>query len=264
MLTFFTLLAVACYLIATGMQWQILQNSRPQSQTTKWLGAIGWLSHTLCLYLQLHHQGGLDLGLFNVASLIGWLVAGMVLLSSLRQPIDNLYLGVFPMAAATALVDLLIPESGAAKPYSAGVISHILLSILAYSIFTIAVLQSLLLQQQERALKHHHTRGLVATLPPLQTMEQLLFEMLGTGLALLTGALLTGFLFFEDFFAQHLLHKTVLSLIAWVLYAVLLAGRTLFGWRSRTAVRWTIGGFATLALAFFGSKIVLELFLRSQ
>ena len=261
MLTGLALLALICYLAATAQQWQILQQSSPASSRTKWLGGAGWLIHTMTLYLQLHHGNEINLSLFNVASLISWLVAGIVLVSSLRQAIDNLYIGVFPLAAITSLLSALLPETAAAKPYSGGVISHILLSILAYSIFTIAVLQALLLQQQEKALKGHSTRGLVATLPPLQTMERLLFEMLGTGLALLSAALLTGFLFVDDLFAQHLVHKTALSIIAWLLYAVLLAGRWFFGWRSRTALRWTVGGFAVLAFAFFGSKIVLELFI---
>lgn len=262
MLMIFTLVAVVLYAAATGLQWQELKkDARHPSPRIKLIGAGAWLTHTISLYLLLHQDGAINLSLFNVGSLISWLVAGIVLISSLRQAISNLYLGVFPLAAWAALISLMVPETASSKPYSSGVIVHILLSILAYSLFTISVLQAILLHLQEKALKTHKTRGLVTTLPPLQVMERLLFESLGTGLALLTGSLLTGFLFFDDFFAQHLIHKTALSIIAWLLYAALLTGRTLFGWRSRTAIRWTVGSFSVLALAFFGSKIVIELFI---
>jgi ABC-type uncharacterized transport system permease subunit len=86
--------------------------------------------------------------------------------------------------------------------------------------------------------------------------------VLAAGLALLTLGIVAGFMFVEDFMAQHLLHKTVLSLIAWVIFAVLLWGRFRRGWRGRTAVRYTLAGFAVLMLGFFGSKFVLELILQ--
>lgn len=254
-----SLASIVFYAMATRQQWKKLQQGNANPTQIKLLGATGWLTHTFSLYLLLHQEGGIDLSLFNVGSLISWLVAGIVLLSSLRQSVENLYLGVFPLAAWAVLMSLVIPVSYDAKPYSTGVISHILLSILAYSLFTVSLVQAVLLHKQEKALKTHNTRGLVATLPPLQVMERLLFESLTIGLVLLSGSLLTGFLFFDDFFAQHLLHKTVLSIVAWLLYSTLIIGRIVFGWRSRTAIRWTIGGFSALALAFFGSKFVIEL-----
>jgi ABC-type uncharacterized transport system permease subunit len=54
---------------------------------------------------------------------------------------------------------------------------------------------------------------------------------------------------------------TVSAAVAWLVFAVLLWGRWKFGWRGRTAIRWTLGGFAFLLLAYFGSKLVLELVL---
>jgi len=93
-------------------------------------------------------------------------------------------------------------------------------------------------------------------------MESLLFQMLGTGLFFLTISLVSGFIFIEDLFAQHLAHKTVLSIIAWIIFSSLLIGRLRYGWRGRTAVRWTLTGFILLLLAYFGSKLVLELILN--
>ena len=88
------------------------------------------------------------------------------------------------------------------------------------------------------------------------------FQLGFFGFILLSVGLLTGFLYLEDMFAQHLVHKTVLSMVAWIAFAVLLWGRFRFGWRGRTAIRWTLIGFAVLMLAYFGSKAVVELILQ--
>jgi ABC-type uncharacterized transport system permease subunit len=138
---------------------------------------------------------------------------------------------------------------------------HILLSILAYSLLVIAALQAVLLAVQDHQLRNRHPGGLIRALPPLQTMETLLIQLIATGFVLLSLALLTGLFFLEDIFAQHLVHKTVLSLIAWGVFATLLWGHWRFGWRGRVAIRWTLGGFLFLMLAYFGSKLVLELLL---
>lgn len=254
-----TLLAAAFYAVATFLQWQILQGERKQPRKiNQLLGWAGFACHTVAVYALLHQPQGIHLGFFAMGSLVSWLVVAIVLLSSIRQAIDNLFIGVFPIALMATLIAGIIPEESIARDYDGGLITHILLSVLAYSILTLAVLQAVLVSRQHSALKHHHTRGLVASLPPLQTMDRLLFEMIWSGLILLTAALVSGFLFVDDLFAQSLIHKTVLSLIAWALYATLICGRMFFGWRSHTATRWTIGGFILLALAFFGSKLVLE------
>jgi len=93
-------------------------------------------------------------------------------------------------------------------------------------------------------------------------MESLLFQMLGTGIVFLTISLVSGFLFIEDLFAQHLVHKTVLSILAWIIFTGLLIGRSRYGWRGQTAIQWTLIGFVLLLLAYFGSKLVLELILH--
>ena len=139
---------------------------------------------------------------------------------------------------------------------------HILSSIIAFSLLNIAALQAVLLAIQDQQLKSHPPKYFIQSLPPLQTMESLLFQMLGTGLFFLTIALVSGFIFIEDLFAQHLVHKTVLSIIAWLIFSSLLIGRLRYGWRGKTAVRWTLTGFILLLLAYFGSKLVLEIILH--
>ncbi len=259
MLTLSTLIAVFLYLIAATLQFQTLKKQTKSSALIKITAATGVIFHTFSVYSVLHQPNGINLGFFIAGSLVAWLVAAVVLFSSLRHPIENLFIGILPMAALNAALSVWGPNLGVAKIYQGGLIVHILLSILAYSVFTIATFQAFLLSKQDHALKQHHTRGLVASLPPLQTMERLLFEMIWIGMILLTASLVTGFLFLDNLFAQQLAHKTILSIMAWILYAILLWGRTVLGWRSHRAVRWTVSGFFLLMLGFFGSKLVLDI-----
>lgn len=256
-----TLIAICCYLTAASLQWQTVSGRSINSQIIRLIGLVAIIAHSYAAYLDLHRPGGIQLGFFSTGSLIGWLVAGLVLLSSLRQRIDNLFIGIFPLAAIALFSTLFGIDVNSAKHYDSGLVIHILISVLAYSIFTLAAFQAILLAKQEYQLKHHITKGLLRSLPPLQTMEALLFEMIWTGLILLTLSLASGALVFEDLFAQHLVHKTVLSILAWLLYATLLIGRHFLGWRSHKAIRWTVGGFIVLMLSFFGSKFVVDLLL---
>ncbi len=136
------------------------------------------------------------------------------------------------------------------------------LTALAFAVLAIAAVQAVLVGLQNQALRHHHIRGIVQSLPPLTTMERVLFELVWAGIVLLTLAIISGLIFLDNLFAQHLVHKTVLSLGAWVIFTTLLVGRYRFGWRGMRAVRWTLGGCALLLLAYFGSKFVLEILLN--
>jgi ABC-type uncharacterized transport system permease subunit len=170
---------------------------------------------------------------------------------------------LLPLAALSILASLNGTDSHQLEnQLSKGMLSHILSSILAYSVLTIALFQAMALSMQDRQLKQHHVKGILRALPPLQTMEAILFELLWVGVILLSVSILSGMLFLEDIFAQHLIHKTILTIAAWCIFATLLWGHWQLGWRSQTAVRWTIGGFLALMLGYFGSKIVLEIILR--
>jgi ABC-type uncharacterized transport system permease subunit len=236
---------------------------RPPRKLGLILGFGGLILHALMLYLELFTDAGLNLSFFNAVSLAAWTVAGLLLISALTKPVDNLAILALPLAAITVLLDLRFPGShllGANAGWALRV--HVLTSILAYSLLTLASAQAILLALQDSQLRRHRPGGFVRALPPLQTMEALLFEMISLGFVLLSVGLATGFLYLEDMFAQHLAHKTVLSIIAWFAFAILLWGRYRFGWRGRTALRWTLVGFAVLMLAYFGSKAVIELVLH--
>jgi len=260
------ILAIILYLLASGLLLSRLQRGIQgggcRRNNLLMIGLAAVLLHGLVLYPAILTGAGLNLGIVYAASLVAFTTALLLLLASFMEPVENLGVAVFPVAALCIGLTLLFPESHIVTGASAWQLdTHILTSLIAYSILGLAALQALLLAVQDRHLRNRNPGGFIRALPPLQTMETLLFQMIATGFVLLSLALVTGILFLEDIFAQHLVHKTVLSIIAWLVFAILLWGRWRYGWRGQTAIRWTVGGFIFLMLAYFGSKFVLELVL---
>lgn len=223
------------------------------------LGAV--LLHAFVLYRGIITPLGINLGFFNAISLITWLIALLLLLTALAKPVENLGIVLLPLAAVALFLEITFPARHLVQKGFTGLDAHILISILAYSLLTIAAVQAVLLAVQDLHLRDKHPGGFIRALPPLQTGEALLFQLIGLGFILLSLALLTGAIYLKDIFSQHLVHKTVLSILAWIFFAILLWGRWRFGWRGRTALRWTLSGFFALMLAYLGSKLVLELVL---
>lgn len=232
------------------------------------LVALAVVLHSLTLAPAIFLADGVNLSFFNVLSLAGWLIAVLLLALMMIQPAENFNLGIvlLPFSAASVLLLVIFPDRQLLLNDSAGwpLRLHVVLSISAYALLTLAAVQALLLALAERRLRHRSLGGVTRRLPPLTALESQLFQLIGGGFALLSLALLSGLLFLQDIFAQHLVHKTVLALLAWLLFGVLLWGRWRFGWRGRTAVRWTLTGFAVLALAYFGSELVLQLILERR
>lgn len=225
--------------------------------------ALALIAHALTSWQQLVTETGLNLSLIPLSVLIFLMINIIVIFSAIKSPLENLYLLLFPATIAILLLSqIVVQDDRQMAALAPGLGAHILLSILSYSLMTIAALQALLLAWQNRQLHRHHPGGRLKTLPPLQTMEQLLFRLLLAGFVLLSAGLLSGFFYIDDFFAQRLAHKTVFSLIAWVVYAVLLWGHYHAGWRGKVAIYWTLGGFAALMLAFWGTKFVFEVLLN--
>lgn len=259
-----SLAAAGLYAGATVYQGlRLAQRAAPNLRLLTALSLLALLAHSVSLYLQLMSPDGLNLDFFNAASLITASIILLTLLACRKIPVANLLLLFLPLGCLTVLLAQFGPAGTAAtideKP---GILAHILLSITAYGILTIAVFQALLLLLQDHQLKNKRPSGLIKNFPPLQTMESLLFGFLWAGWALLSLSLLSGWLFFEDLFAQHLLHKTLLACVAWVVFAVLLWGRQQLGWRGHKAIRLTLAGFCLLMLAYFGSKLVREFILH--
>lgn len=256
--------AIVLYLAAALYQGLYLfhQKQRPIRGLFLTLSAIATIAHGISSMGQIYTSYGIDLGFFRMLSLVFWFVSVIGVLNGLRRPVDIALALLFPLSAASIMISFAQTPSAHSQNLSTGVFTHIILSILAYSVLALCALQALVLAAQERALKKRHLAGVLNVLPPLQTMESILFELLWVGLLLLTAAILTGAIYVENLFAQHLVHKTVFSIVSWCIFAGLLWGHRQLGWRGHTAVRWTLAGFAALVLAYFGTKLVLELILH--
>jgi ABC-type uncharacterized transport system permease subunit len=265
-----TNLAIATYLVAFAYRSITLgidpETGKPPS--SRWpclpltLVAVGL--HALALLKADDFGANINFSLFHAMSLVMLVTNIVVLLTSLSRPVEQLGIVTFPLTALIMIVGQLFPEPvRIVHQVSTGMTTHILSSILAFSFLSIAALQAILLSVQDVCLRRRHFKAwILRSMPSLETMESLMFRLIGGGLILLSISLATGFLFLENMFAQHLAHKTILSLLAWVVFGILLFGRARFGWRGIVAIRWTLFGFFSLLLAYFGSKVAIELILR--
>lgn len=219
---------------------------------------FGFVVHTV-LVANIFDGGKLDLSFFNSLMLIAWVITGMYIVTTLFWPVLSLSVLVFPVSGFCALLYALLSPHVAhtSADYSVLLKVHILSSVFAYSVFSLAAVQALVLAVQDSALHGQKPSVLIDSLPPLQTMEYLLFSMVWTGFVLLSVALVFGFFEVDRLFT----HKIILSVVAWCVFGALLVGRVGFGWRGRTAVRYTLSGVGFLIMSFFGSKLVLELIL---
>ena len=254
-------IACLCYVAGTVLQARTMVKGVAQQGLIRTLGTIAILFHGVATYLTFSDPAGYNLGLYPMLSLMALSIVAIVMLSSLRRPVDNLFIVLFPVAFVTVCLELLL--TGDYTPRSsitAGIISHIALSIVALSLLSIAAAQAVFLSFGDTMLRHHQL-VILRNMPPLETMEQLMFEMLWTGLVFLTLSISTGFIFLEDLSGPGLIHHTVITLAAWIVFTILMWGRYQLGWRGAIASRWTLSGFVLLALGYFGSKLVLEVIL---
>jgi len=225
-------------------------------------GYTALMFHAVILYQNIDITGGLNLGFYNALSLMSWAVSLFIMLGALSRPLENLAVAIFPVTVVALVFEIIFPSSRILPDTApAGLYLHVLLSVCAYSVLTVAAFQSLLLAVQDRQIALKRPASIML-LPPMQIMEDLLIKIIALGFFLLSLSLATGLMFVQNLLAQHLVHKTVLSLLAWLIFGALLWGHWTRGWRGKTVSRWTIGGFLALMLAYFGSKFVLELILK--
>ncbi len=224
--------------------------------------AIACTIHALHLYPQTFTTEGLNLTFYNAVSLVLFIISTLVLMLSVTKKREFIGLFLLPIVIAGIALTIIKPEIHPATPNIRGLQLHIVFSLFAFSVLTIAAIQSILLFNQERHLRKAKIDNMTRALPPLHDSEKFLFQTITIGFILLSVALITGFLFLENMFQQHIAHKTILSILAWLIFAVLLLGRWKFGWRGQMAVSWTLGGFAFLILAYLGSKFVQEIVLH--
>ena len=255
----FTFLAALLYLAAAGI---LLSRTEPDAavpnKTAFFLAVNGVLCHALVHILEVVNGSGLQLHFFAALSLVSLGMAALTATVSLNQRLQALGIVVFPLAAIFVM-SLFFFGDNKPETLSWQLLMHAMLALLAYATLAIASLLALMLWFQERALRNRKIHGWLRALPPLVHMETLLFRTVGVGFILLTFVLVTGMLFVDNMMAQHLWHKTVLSVLSWLVFGGLLLGRWRYGWRGPRAVRLTLIAMTLLLLAYFGSRAVLEI-----
>ena len=255
------LIAAALYLVSSGLLAAgVSRGGGAIGRHWLWPAAGAIALHALDHALAWRAPGGADLHFFAALSLVGLGMAVLTALYGATGRMAALGVVVFPLAAAS-LLGYVLHGTEASAPLDWRLQLHAWLALLAYAALAVAALLALMLWAQERALRRREFHGWLRALPPLVELETLLFRTVAVGFVLLTATLLTGVLFVQDLLAQQLVHKTVLSVLSWLIFGGLLLGRWRRGWRGTTAVRWTLVAMALLVLSYFGSKFVLELVL---
>lgn len=233
-----------------------------------------WEHLLLCLALGLHGtslygllfgDGGMRFSFSLALSLMLWLAVLIHWLESFRTRLDAMQALILPFAAICTAFPLFFPQMRVIAHTDALVFRlHFIAAMLAYSLFTLAALHALLMSVAGRQLHNARFSRLLTNLPPLMTMEALLFRLIAIAFSLLTLTLATGVMFSESLFGQafRVDHKTIFAAISWLLFGALLLGRNLWGWRGRIALRWTLAGFVALMLAYVGSRFVIEVVLQ--
>lgn len=257
-------LVIFLYLIAAAAALHAARRASPRAvlREPAWYIALAALiAHAYWLVDTLRPFGESTLGLADSASLMGLAVGAGGTLALFAPRFRGIAVVVLILAALLAAGTGSLPQLREIMPRGWPVAVHAVLAMGAAGMFTIAAVFVVLLALQDSGLRSRRPAGWLAALPPVESLERALFSVIATGMASLTLAIVVGLLFVTNLFAQHLIHKVVLALVAWVIFALLLVGRWQYGWRGRKAARYTIAGFVVLAIAYFGSKFVLEILL---
>ncbi|MFX1761026.1 cytochrome c biogenesis protein CcsA [Paraburkholderia sp. A1RI-2L] len=245
---------------------------------------VALAAHGVLLHMTIFPAHEMVFGFAFALSAMFWLGAGIYWIESFFFALDGLRLLLLPLAAVAAILPLVF---GGVRvlPYAAAPMFklHFVIANVAYGLFAIAALHAVLMLAVERRL--HALKGAgfqrnggnragnrsagwlsnwIETLPPLLTMEKLLFRLIGAGFVLLTATLVSGIVFSEQLFDRPLSldHKTVFAILSWLMFGSLLTARKISGWRGRAALRWVIASFVALLLAYVGSRFVFEVLLH--
>jgi ABC-type uncharacterized transport system permease subunit len=237
----------------------------PGDTLQRWLLPLTLALHSMLLGSDMFSGAGFNLNLGTSLSLIVWLTVLIYWVESYWVRVGVLQNLLLPFAAVFVLLPYFLPGqyvlAYAGLPLFK---AHLAISMLAYGLLTIAALHALLMSLLEKRLHTGNLPPLLRDLPPLMALERLTFRILFAGFLLLTLTLISGMVFSEEWLGRpfQFTRKTSLSVVAWVIFALLLVGRHMWGWRGKVAVRWLLAGFAFLLLAYVGSKFVLEVILH--
>ncbi|WP_105190124.1 cytochrome C assembly family protein [Pseudoalteromonas sp. T1lg48] len=265
LITVLTLLSCVFYAAATAHVLSRLFHAQgPSQKTTVILSTLAILTHMVLLVNSVFTNQGQDVSFINVSLLTCWVIVLSVTAVSLKFPATLLLPVVYGFAAILLFASLFMPHHMIVQNIhlEAGLVAHITLSLLAYCILIIATLYAVQFYFIDKRLKRKDLAIVYSHLPPLMVVERQLYQLVTVGTALLTVALLSGFIFVDTMISKEYAHKTILSLLAWAIFAAVVFGRHLKGWRGKSSVLTIMVGAALLTLAYFGSRFVQEVILH--
>jgi len=259
-----TVLSILFYSIAVFNLAIILKKNNsliePNNKTPIW-SLIGAIMHFIVICLDVISNKGISNGLFDILSITAFFVVNICLVVQVKYPLRVLLIPVLTISiiciGLANRINFYIPI----EAKSGGSVIHILTSIIAYSLLCIVLLQAIAIQIIEYSLKYRNNTRWITQLPPLQTMETILFQFMLVGWSILTLSLLSGLFFIDNFFSGNLFYKSILSILSWLIFGLLLVGRYWYGWRGNFAAILTLTAFITLAIGYFGSRFFLEIIL---
>jgi ABC-type uncharacterized transport system permease subunit len=234
------------------------QRARPLLSAALVFAVAAILFHGQLLGNEIFRDTGLHLSSAAAISVIGWQLALIALLGALEPSLRGMAAGLLALAALASAATIVSPSNATGAQLSWQIQAHIVISMFAYGLLTVGAIVALYALVQDRRLRSGRLSAGNHLFAPLETTEKMLFGITATGSAVLLLAVVSGFAFVDNLFAQHLVHKTALSMLALALFGILVAGRQFAGWRGKRAVYLYLWGFGFLCLAYFGSRIILE------
>ncbi len=217
------------------------------------------IAHLFVFIPYFANESGLVFSFANTLMLSSWSVSVLYFISSFKVALVNIGLVVLPLNLFFIASYGFYQQPASGQLITSSIAIHVTSSIIAFSVVMIAAIQALTITFQTRFLHQHQSNFLLKKLPALFHMKKVLCNLIDMAVIFLTLALLTGFMFLDDIFAQNVAHKTILSIFAWVIFTTLAIGRRLRGWHSKTVTRATISASALLVLGFLGSKLITEM-----
>lgn len=262
--TLLVIMALAFYLAATGaLVTRLFHADGIDFKRVMILASLALIPHTLFIGTVLFTPNGQDFSLINVVSLVCLGIALTVSVRSLKRTAPFLLSVVYGFSAFVQVSTLFFPQHVVEQHFFSNLplTGHITLSLMAYSVLIIATLYAIQFQYINIKLKNKDMSVVSYHFPPLMQVEKQQFRLLAIGTSLLTLALASGFIYLDDMFARSVAHKTILSMLAWLIYITLILGHRYRGWRGKSTVWWTLAGAFLLSLAYFGSRFVREIVL---
>ena len=252
-----SVVALVCYVVAA------LPGERHAS-ALRWALLAGWVAHGLSIVIDVGGIGsalpGIRFGFAPALSVTLWLVLAVYLIESSLLPLAGARRALAACGIAVVVAAWLYPGRLHAQADSVWAPVHWLLGIASYGLFGVAVLHALLLSRAERRMRSAAPLATAASPGmPLLGLERLTFRFVGAGFIVLSAAICLGAWFADPWRWDH---KSIFSLLAWLVFAALLIGRRNFGWRGPAAARWLYAGAVLLLLAYVGSRFVLEVLLQ--